>query len=570
MRDKIDILELNRAEFENSKVKNAFIRESDKEWIGFTDKAEAGGEELHQILEGDSSFADYDVIVFGENVPEYADFISVIESVDIKVYALAYKRRVMESIGCFNEKLVSGIDYEFLCRASELFNMCFVSCASENVASKANIIDAKTLAYVLKKNMVNLQKDGRLNTVFGKFVNYCTANNSVDEFNGIINEFLGGSVQFEEINKNTAPFYMIMGDDTCNGVLRDFAVQLLEGLVSLGQAVVTSKGNRGRQVSVNEMDKVTWKGIVGFQAPVLEKTFFQMLGTRKFQFWFDNPAFFDDMFNGDDNYYLLCQDKFYAEHICKYYGLKNAMQFPPAGKAGDYFNNDNKLYDVVFIGTYNKLDFGFKEDDFKASYYEYMIANPELTFEEGLQGILAGDELLNDEQRFKQLLYSLSNVCRAVISFYRKKVVETILAAGINLHVYGDSWKNFDGQGKENLIIHPAVTPDEAMEIMSRAKISLNVMTWHKAGMTERIANSMLAGAVCLSDETVYLRDNFSRDEIVLFELNHLEELSDKIKMILDDEDLRCKIAKKAYEKACSEHTWRKRAEQLVELAEEY
>lgn len=569
MRDKIDILELNRAEFEDSKAKNSFIKETDKEWLGFANKAEVSQAELLQILEDSGLCENYDVIVFGENVPETGDVFSVIESAGMRIFALVYKRSIMENTGCFNERLRCGTNYEFLCRAAENFRICFVPCASENGSVEGDEPVAETLAYVLKKNMVKLRAAGELNDVFGKIVAYCTATCQIDEFNQVLGEFLNGATRFAELEKNTAPFYMIMGDDTCNGVLRDFAEQLLEGLVSLGQAVATSQGDRGCRISINDIDKVALKGIVGFQAPALENEFFQALRTKKFQFWFDNPSFFSGMFKGDDSYYLLCQDKFYADHVKKFYGLKNAMQFPPAGKAGDYFCLDDKSHDVVFIGTYNKPDYGHIDDDFKQVFFNYMVSNPKLTFEEGLENILVGNSLLADIDKCRQLLNMLANVCRTVINFYREKVVEIILAAGIKLHVYGDSWKNFAGQGKENLIIHPVISPEESMEVMSQAKISLNVMTWHKAGMTERIANSMLAGAVCLSDETVYLRENFSEDEIVLFELNHLGELPEKIMRIIEDDDLRRKIAGNAYEKAHANHTWRNRAETLLELAED-
>ena len=111
---------------------------------------------------------------------------------------------------------------------------------------------------------------------------------------------------------------------------------------------------------------------------------------------------------------------------------------------------------------------------------------------------------------------------------------------------------------------------EESLKIFSKAKIGLNIMTWHKAGMTERIANVMMSGAVCVSDETVYLRKHFEEDEeIVLFELDKLDELPLKLKKILSDEDYRKEVAKKAYQKAIKEHTWERRARELLSLLDE-
>jgi hypothetical protein len=41
-------------------------------------------------------------------------------------------------------------------------------------------------------------------------------------------------------------------------------------------------------------------------------------------------------------------------------------------------------------------------------------------------------------------------------------------------------------------------------------------MTWHKAGMTERIANICLSGAVCLSERTEYLDREFNNYKVRL------------------------------------------------------
>ena len=119
----------------------------------------------------------------------------------------------------------------------------------------------------------------------------------------------------------------------------------------------------------------------------------------------------------------------------------------------------------------------------------------------------------------------------------------------------------------ENLIIHPKVMAEESLQIWAQAKIGLNIMNGHKAGMTERIANIMLSGACCLSDETSYLKEHFADGEdIVLFRADYLDGLVDKIRYLLQNDEVREKIASNGKEKALREHTWRKRTEELLEL----
>ena len=45
--------------------------------------------------------------------------------------------------------------------------------------------------------------------------------------------------------------------------------------------------------------------------------------------------------------------------------------------------------------------------------------------------------------------------------------------------------------------------------IWQQSKLSLNIMSWHKAGFTERMANIMLAGAVLVTDDTRYLEGRY-------------------------------------------------------------
>ena len=152
---------------------------------------------------------------------------------------------------------------------------------------------------------------------------------------------------------------------------------------------------------------------------------------------------------------------------------------------------------------------------------------------------------------------------------FRNAVVSAVLEAGFSLHVYGESWRDYQGPGRDNLVIHPYVTVEESLEELSKARIGLNIMSWHKAGMTERIANIMLSGAVCLTEETEYLRDHMQEGrELVCFELNRLEELPGKIRNLLEHPELREEIAANAYRRASAEYTWERRARELIALSE--
>ena len=97
--------------------------------------------------------------------------------------------------------------------------------------------------------------------------------------------------------------------------------------------------------------------------------------------------------------------------------------------------------------------------------------------------------------------------------------------------------------------------------------ISLNVMAWHKDGFTERIADSMLAGAVVVSDYSRQLEE-FYEEETVLFDLEQLGKLPKLLQQLLEDEKSLQRIAASAQEKARKTATWDARAKELLEIIE--
>ena len=134
--------------------------------------------------------------------------------------------------------------------------------------------------------------------------------------------------------------------------------------------------------------------------------------------------------------------------------------------------------------------------------------------------VLQDEELLRRRADNLEYMMELKTACRSVIGYFRNRVVRTILDAGIELHVYGESWNTSPFVGYTNLIRHPNMSPEKSVEELQKAKIGLNIMSWYKAGMTERVANIMLSGAVCLSDETDYLRAHaVDGEEVVLYSL---------------------------------------------------
>lgn len=561
----IDFLELSQSEFDVAAVKNEYIAKNSGEFIAFINQNVTNKKEVLEVLETYNLLEGNAGVVFGAGVPQNIDSVAdILACFDMQIFAFILPRVCLVETGNFNTKILQDGNIEFLCRIWQNCGLCVIPCETES--GYESMRDSATYAYMLRRYMVDLQNEGRLNELFSQVVSYFDGFSLKDEFEKAMERMLAKNGRFEEIERETSPFFILSGNDMCHGVLKGFATSLADSLVSMGQAVITTDGTYGKFENYEILANGIFKGIVGFQAPALEKEYFRKINCKKFQFWFDNPIFFDDLLhNLPEDYYILCQDGLYAKFIREHYNTSNAIQVPPAGVDLGMWSNLQRNLDVTFIGTYNKAQTAF--EGMKQQFFDYMIQNPKFTYEGGLLAFLKEYNWNYREEEFVQIINDMADVCRGVNNYYRTKVMETLLNAGIQIHVYGDSWQKYDGKGKENLILHPAVSVEESLDILAHSKVGLNVMTWHKAGMTERIANIMLSGAVCVSDETEYLRKHFvENEEIVLFELDKLEELPEKIKWLLEDEEARRKIAENAYKNASTNHTWKQRAEALLKL----
>ena len=564
-----DYFELHSIDFENSILKNDFIRASEDEWIWFIDSSVTGREEIEPVFEENSFLAEYDAVVFGaekwDGEISLLDFLSKPQNA---IYALGIKRKMLIKTGSFNTFLSGNTNYEFLLRIAERGKVYALSCYAE----KSEAFNPVTMAYIIRKYMPVLKDAAILDNVFLLMIKLAGEYGKTEIFNYTMNKFLQDSLEYEKMVEDTAPFLIFIGNDLCAGILNGFACSMADELVNLGQAVITTDNKYGdyNTIPTDILLNQNYKGIIGFQTPAFTNEIFQKQKGRKIQFWLDNPIFFEDTFyRSPKDMMYLCQDAYYADFIKKHYGISGAIQFPPAGNVIGNLPHE-KIYDVVFIGNYEPLPECNYENVYQQKFYEYMLLHPDDTFEQGVYnyGKTLGEEY--DNREIFDRLQELKQVCMDVLHSNRHHIVETIVESGIKIHVFSENWELYKGKGRENLIIHPQIFGEEPFRVWAQSKIGFNMMRGHKAGMTERIANIMLCGVCCLSDETEYLKEYFTDGEdIVLFKRSELDELPQKIRYLLAHDEKREQIAAAGQKKAMKEHTWRKRTEQLLEMLHE-
>lgn len=238
----------------------------------------------------------------------------------------------------------------------------------------------------------------------------------------------------------------------------------------------------------------------------------------------------------------------------------------------------NRSRDLIFTGSYGRPEDSYEAiskcgEELKelAGYMaEAIIAEPSLDLESCLQQALPHFQMTASDQEFHRLACLLDPVLTYARYYYRDKMIRSLVSKGLKVHVFGNGWEAFQGEGKENLIIEKG-NDYVARKAVADAKISLNIMPWFKDGFQERIAAAMLSGTVAVTDESAYIHESFADGgELVLYSLKHLEELPDKIKWLLSHPEDAERIARAGRVRAVKELTWQHRTFEMVRYIQEW
>ena len=380
----------------------------------------------------------------------------------------------------------------------------------------------------------------------------------------------------EKIDHQTLPVLFLRTSDACYHVLNLFIDELAKALCSCGQPVeildITS-GNQPLEPFLNRR----FQAVIGIQTNLICS-----FSGKKYLILLDHPITMHGNFeySGEDCY-VLTHDRNYLSFIqCYYKNIAGCFYFPPAGTLLSNCGINitcppQKQYGITFFGTYHN----YREP--LSAIYSYprpyrmaaarlihvMRRNPNTSAEKALSEVFRQYNLALSDSDFLEMFAAMKPVFDCVMFYYREKIIHTILQAGIEIHVYSDSWDNAPFSKHPCLVRHPALNPPEALLITQRSKLSLNIMSWHKDGLTERVLNAMLCQTAVLSDRSVRLDEEFADGkDILLFDLSNLDSLPEKILELLSDNDRLQQIAQNGYQKAMQSHLWIHRARQLLTI----
>lgn len=291
----------------------------------------------------------------------------------------------------------------------------------------------------------------------------------------------------------------------------------------------------------------------------------------------DHPFYYDKHLKEvPKDYFQFCIDREHVRYMKRFYPEIRTEFLPLAGTqwSGSDTSFEDREIDILFVGNYTRPETFEKHitrinDEYTAFYrriIQDLIEHPQRTIEEVAEEHMHKEmeESLTDED----IRTSISNMIFIdlyVRFYFRGKVLQTLVDSGLKVHVFGVGWDLLECRKPENLIDGFYLTSEGCLEQMGRAKISLNVMPWFKDGAHDRIFNAMLNHSVCVTDESVFLKEHFEdKKEVCFYSLEQIEKLPGEIKRLLASPEKLKEISQCGYQKAKKEDEWRSRAEKIL------
>ncbi|MDD6550809.1 MAG: glycosyltransferase [Lachnospiraceae bacterium] len=416
-----------------------------------------------------------------------------------------------------------------------------------------------------------------------------------------LKKMLSHQKEYSRFLQKASPYVFLVGDDICYGVLEDFSRKFGAAFEKMGYRVIYQDRQRIPEVYEQMYEGTSYRGIFGMQDPLLSKKlgeneyFFGKVNAPLYLFSFDHPAgFYDFIYDSPEDMVVLTLDRYYAEYVEKYFHRK-AFLFPPGGEKPAHVFKDfeefkadaflNRKYDLSFLGSYGTdIDEHvrwIRENEPKlypiaSRFVGHMLKETnepsEMAFRRAVDDMhmhvknQEKNEPLSDEN-FSLLFNEWVPMEKSVASTFRNRIVRQVASSGIEFHIYGNDWEKIGEYPCFH--VHEPLSYEKAKQVYNNSWLSLNVMTWHKAGFTERIAESQLRGSLVVTDSTEYLRENYTDgDDIIMYDLSDesIAELPNRLKALLSDKDHLMHIAYNGYQNALAHHTWDTRAEEFIKM----
>lgn len=296
----------------------------------------------------------------------------------------------------------------------------------------------------------------------------------------------------------------------------------------------------------------------------------------------DPPFRFHPTMNQHPKRYLqMCCDYNHVKYVEKYFsgqGVK-AVFMPHMGTVQnkEWIPYKDRKYDVLFSGTYYRPESRLEElkktfpegTDIYAFYMEvtdYLLSNNQVSTDQAVENTVIRLGWNISADMLKTLFANSIPLDWMIRMYQRERVVQVVAESGIDIWLLGRGWENHPCADYPNMHrIDDRIPMEETLDYMADARINLNVMPGFKAGTHDRIFNTLLNGSIPVTDSSRWIDENFmDGEDIVLYDLDHLEELPGKIRRVLENPEDTQRMIENGYKKVREKYTWKNCVDQII------
>jgi len=243
-------------------------------------------------------------------------------------------------------------------------------------------------------------------------------------------------------------------------------------------------------------------------------------------------------------------------HFVPHFSFQNKELEPYGSRVIDIFFPGSFDNPQIHLDTLKQLPEVFY--NIAKSIIAMMLKDINLTVEEALRLYLASVYFTYSESEFVEIMDQIYILDHYIRSYYRDKIIRTILDAGITLTVCGQGWEQLKETYSENLNVigTEGLDIEDNVKLIANSKILLNILPSFKNGTHERIFTSMLNKCICLTNPNQYFEQHFKdKEEILYYRLDALETLPAIIEHALLSSDEMSQITERAYQVALDNYS---------------
>ena len=285
----------------------------------------------------------------------------------------------------------------------------------------------------------------------------------------------------------------------------------------------------------------------------------------------DAPYYFFDQMSLE-NIIWTCTDRIDAGIYGKL-GFDNIFFLPHATEKID-LSSDKKKYDVVMLAS--NIDYEEIRKQWDEQYSDGLLEvmlnsvammqkSPALPSYQAFVDALDAYQLNGGGIGEISLTHIFHQIDLYIRGLDRVELVRSIKNARVDIFgsaKNGIGWKKYINQ--PNVIIHEDIPFTEALEVMKQSRVVLNSCPTIRDGAHERVFTALAGGALVVSSESRYLREQFPPGSIIYYEGSAKAHIGPLIDDYLSNPRERASSLEIARQIVLQNHTWEQRAKQLV------